>query len=68
MTSQNLRQECDRQDLTYDYLVNLKPEMEAYNLHQRFDLLIKEQLQTPIVIKHAIKARGKNKSSCKPYK
>ena len=44
MMSQNRKEEKDRQRAINDYMVNLKAEIEVRNLHQKLDLLIKEQM------------------------
>ena len=46
MMSQNRKEEKDRQRAINDYLVNLKAEIEVRNLHQKLDLLIREQMNT----------------------
>ena len=46
MMSQNRKEEKDRQRAINDYMVNLKSEIEVRNLHQKLDLLIKEQMKT----------------------
>ncbi len=46
MMSQNRKEEKDRQRAINDYLVNLKAEIDVRHLHQKFDLLITEQMTT----------------------
>ena len=46
MMSQNRKEEKDRQRAVNDYMVNLKAEVEIRNIHQKLDLLIKDQMQT----------------------
>ena len=46
MMSQNRQEEKDRQRAQNDYLINLKAELEIRSLHQKFDLVIEEQLKT----------------------
>ncbi|HKH60817.1 MAG TPA: DUF1003 domain-containing protein [Flavitalea sp.] len=46
MMSQNRKEEKDRKRAINDYLINLKAEIEVRNLHQKFDLLISEQMKT----------------------
>lgn len=46
MMSQNRKDQKDRQRGIHDYMVNLKSEIEVRNLHQKLDLLIKEQMKT----------------------
>jgi len=45
MMSQNRKEDRDRQRAVNDYLVNLKSEVEIRNIHQKLDLLIKDQMQ-----------------------
>ena len=46
MMSQNRQEEKDRQQNENDYLINLKAELEVRGLHQKFDLLLEEQIRT----------------------
>jgi uncharacterized membrane protein len=46
MMSQNRKEEKDRQRAINDYMVNLKSEIEVRNLHEKINLLMKEQMQT----------------------
>jgi uncharacterized membrane protein len=46
MMSQNRQEEKDRKRAQNDYLINLKAELEIRSLHQKFDLVIEEQLKT----------------------
>jgi len=46
MMSQNRQEEKDRQRAQNDYLINLKAELEIRSLHQKFDLVVEEQLKT----------------------
>lgn len=46
MMSQNRKEDRDRQRSINDYLINLKSEIEVRNLHEKLDLLMKEQMQT----------------------
>jgi len=46
MMSQNRQDEKDRTRAENDYLVNLKAEMGIRNLHQKIDLMVKEQMKT----------------------
>lgn len=46
MMSQNRQEEKDRDRAENDYLVNLKAEMEIRGLHQKIDLMMKEQMKT----------------------
>lgn len=46
MMSQNRKEEKDRKRSENDYLVNLKAELEVRSLHQKMDLLLKEQINT----------------------
>ncbi len=46
MMSQNRQEEKDRQRAQNDYLINLKAELEIRSLHQKFDLVIEDQLKT----------------------
>lgn len=46
MMSQNRKEEKDRQRAINDYLVNLKSEIQLRNLHQKFDLLMSDQMKT----------------------
>jgi uncharacterized membrane protein len=46
MMSQNRQEEKDRGRAENDYLVNLKAEMEIRSLHQKIDLMVKEQMKT----------------------
>jgi uncharacterized membrane protein len=46
MMSQNRKEEKDRQRARNDYLINLKAEIEVRNLHEKLDLLMKEQMKT----------------------
>ncbi|MES1198324.1 MAG: DUF1003 domain-containing protein [Chitinophagaceae bacterium] len=45
MMSQNRKEEKDRQRAVNDYMINLKSEVEIRNIHQKLDLLIKDQMQ-----------------------
>ena len=46
MMSQNRQEEKDRMRNENDYLINLKAEMQIRSLHQKMDLLLKEQIKT----------------------
>ncbi|HSB93314.1 MAG TPA: DUF1003 domain-containing protein [Flavitalea sp.] len=46
MMSQNRKEEKDRKRATNDYMINLKAEIEIRNLHEKIDLLLKDQMQT----------------------
>ncbi len=46
MMSQNRQEEKDRMRNENDYLINLKTEMQIRSLHQKMDLLLKEQIKT----------------------
>jgi uncharacterized membrane protein len=46
MMSQNRQEEKDRQRAQNDYLINLKAELEIRSLHQKFDLVMEDQLKT----------------------
>lgn len=46
MMSQNRQAEKDRDRAENDALINLKAEMEIRNLHQKIDLMVKEQMKT----------------------
>ncbi len=46
MMSQNRQEEKDRQQNENDYLINLKAELEVRGLHQKFDLLLEDQIRT----------------------
>jgi uncharacterized membrane protein len=46
MMSQNRKEEKDRQRAVNDYLINLKAEIEVRNLHEKVDLLMREQMKT----------------------
>ncbi len=45
MMSQNRQAEKDRTRAENDYLVNLKSELEIRSLHQKMDLIVKEQMK-----------------------
>lgn len=45
MMSQNRKEEKDRKRSENDYLINLKAELEVRSLHQKFDLLLQEQIK-----------------------
>ena len=53
MMSQNRKEEKDRKRAMNDYMINLKAEIEIRNLHQKVDLLVKEQMQTLFDIQKA---------------
>ena len=44
MMSQNRQEEKDRQRSENDYLINMKAEMEIRSLHQKIDLLVRQQI------------------------
>ncbi len=46
LMSQNRKEDRDRKRAINDYMVNLKAEIEIRNMHQKFDLLISEQMKT----------------------
>ena len=46
MMSQNRQEEKDRMRNENDYLINLKAETQIRSLHQKMDLLLKEQIKT----------------------
>lgn len=46
MMSQNRKEEKNRKRAENDNLVNLKAEMEIKSLHQKMDLLLKEQIKS----------------------
>ena len=45
MMSQNRQEEKDRKRSENDYLINLKAELEIRGIHQKIDLLLKEQIK-----------------------
>lgn len=45
MMSQNRHEEKDRKQARNDYIINLKSEMQVRNLHQKFDVLMVEQMK-----------------------
>lgn len=46
MMSQNRQEEKDRRRAISDYMINLKSELEVRNLHEKFDLLIADQMNS----------------------
>jgi uncharacterized membrane protein len=46
MMSQNRKEEKDRKRNENDYMVNLKAELQVRSLHQKIDLMQKEQMKT----------------------
>ena len=45
MMSQNRKEEKDRKRNENDYMINLKAELQVRNLHQKIDLMQKEQMK-----------------------
>jgi uncharacterized membrane protein len=45
MMSQNRKEEKDRKRNENDYMINLKAELQVRNLHQKMDLMQKEQMK-----------------------
>ena len=45
MMSQNRKEEKDRKRNENDYMVNLKAELQVRSLHQKIDLMQKEQMK-----------------------